>query len=53
MANKHEPHPPMVQESAMDYEQHEQTYEGFVTLVKYSILVLAVFVVLLFFVVRP
>ena len=31
MANKHNPLPPLVNESAMDYAQHERTYDGFVT----------------------
>lgn len=45
MANHHEPLPTLVHESAMDYHQHEQTYDGFVTLVKYAILHLAILVV--------
>ncbi|WDR04886.1 aa3-type cytochrome c oxidase subunit IV [Devosia rhodophyticola] len=53
MANNHEPLPPMVHESAMDYKQHEQTYNGFVTLVKYSIITTAVVVVILYFWVQP
>jgi hypothetical protein len=38
---------------AMDYAEHQKTYHGFVTLTKYSILVLAVTVVLLYFIIRP
>lgn len=45
----HEPHPPLQHESAMDYTQHEQTYDGFVQGVKYALLSLAILVVGLYF----
>jgi hypothetical protein len=54
MANKHEHlHPALVEESAMDYNQHEQTYNGFVTAVKYGVLIMAVLVIILYFAIRP
>ncbi len=53
MANKHLPLPPLVQESAMDYHQHEQTYDRFISLLKYSIAGLAVLVVILYFAIAP
>jgi hypothetical protein len=37
----------------MDYPQHEHTYNGFVTVTKYSIIALAITVVLLYFIIRP
>ena len=49
MASKHEPLPALIQESAMDYAQHQQTYDGFVSLVKYGILSIAILVVGLYF----
>lgn len=45
MADHHAPQPALVQESAMDYRQHEQTYDGFVNLVKYAILSIVILVV--------
>ncbi|WP_375452199.1 aa3-type cytochrome c oxidase subunit IV [uncultured Devosia sp.] len=53
MASKHEPLPPLEKESAMDYAQHEQTYSGFVTAVKYGVLATAVLVIILYFAIRP
>ena len=44
-----EPHPPTVEESAMDYAQHEKTYTGFMAAVKYSIVSLAILLVGLYF----
>lgn len=49
MASKHEPLPPLVQESAMDYAAHQRTYDAFVGMVKFSILSLAFLVVGLYF----
>jgi hypothetical protein len=49
MASKHEPLPALIEESAMDYAQHQQTYDGFVSLVKYGILSVAILVVGLYF----
>jgi hypothetical protein len=46
-------HPPLQQEDGMDYAQHEATYNGFVTLVKWSILGLAVLMIILYFLVQP
>lgn len=39
--------------NAMDNPSHEQTYAGFIAFVKWSILILAVLVVLLFIWIRP
>jgi hypothetical protein len=44
-----EPHPAPVLESAMDYAEHEKTYKGFVTGVKWSIYVTAALMVILYF----
>ncbi len=38
---------------AMDYREHERTYARFVAGVKWSIVILAITVVVLFFVIRP
>ena len=46
-------HPPLQEESAMDYDQHQATYSRFVSMVKWTVIVLAVVMVLLYFVVRP
>ena len=48
-ASKHEPLPPLREESPMDYAQHEATYSGFVTVTKYTILGLAIMMVGLYF----
>jgi hypothetical protein len=53
MAHNTEPHPQPVQESAMDYAQHEKTYNGFVQAVKWSIYGTAVLVIILYFLVNP
>ncbi|UYN98235.1 MAG: aa3-type cytochrome c oxidase subunit IV [Devosia sp.] len=54
MAKHHaEPHPAPVLESAMDYAEHEKTYDGFVLGVKWSIYALAALMVILFFVINP
>lgn len=52
MANNH-PHPPTVQESAMDYVEHERTYRGFVTGVKWAIYGTAASMIILFFLIQP
>ena len=49
MASTHEPHPAPVQESAMDYAEHEKTYSGFIAGVKYSIISIAIMVIGLYF----
>lgn len=49
MASKHEPLPPLQVESAMDYAQHQATYDGFVATVKWSVLAMAAFMVILYF----
>ncbi|MEO8686034.1 MAG: aa3-type cytochrome c oxidase subunit IV [Devosia sp.] len=49
MASKHEPLPALIEESAMDYAQHQQTYDSFVSLVKYGVLSMAILVVGLYF----
>ncbi|GLQ11830.1 hypothetical protein GCM10007913_37620 [Devosia yakushimensis] len=48
-ASKHEPLPPLREESPMDYAQHEATYSGFVTVTKYTILGIAIMMVGLYF----
>ena len=53
MASKHEPLPPLVEESAMDYAQHQQTYDAFVSMVKWGVLVTAALVLILYFAIRP
>ena len=55
MATKHHPehHAQPVLESAMDYAEHEKTYNGFITGVKWSVYGLAVIMIILFFVIRP
>ncbi len=49
MASKHEPLPALVEESAMDYAQHQQTYDTFVSMVKYGILSMIFLVIGLYF----
>ena len=39
--------------AAMDYKQHEATYRAFLNLAKWSITIIAVILVILYFVVRP
>ncbi len=55
MATKHHPehHSQPVLESAMDYAEHEKTYTGFITGVKWSVYSLAVIMIILFFLIRP
>ena len=53
MAHHAEPHPPTVAESAMDYAEHEKTYSGFVTGVKWSVYSLAAIMIILYFVIQP
>ena len=48
-----EHHAAPVLESAMDYAEHEKTYNGFVNGVKYSLYATAVLVVILYFVINP
>ncbi len=48
-----EHHSTPVLESAMDYAEHEKTYNGFVIGVKWSVYGLAVLMVILYFVVNP
>lgn len=38
---------------AMDYKAHEATYRGFLNLVKWAIVAIAVSLVVLYFLVRP
>ena len=40
-------------ESPMDYAQHEATYSGFITAVKWTIGILAVSTVILYFLIKP
>ncbi|WP_137153118.1 aa3-type cytochrome c oxidase subunit IV [Devosia sp. FKR38] len=51
MATKH--HAELQVESPMDYAQHEATYNGFLTAVKWSILALAASAVVLYFLIKP
>jgi hypothetical protein len=53
MANKHRPkhHSELQVESPMDYAQHEATYNGFITAVKWSVIGSAVSMVILYFLV--
>ena len=55
MATKHRPehHSELQMESPMDYAQHEATYNGFITAVKWSIGVLAVSAIILYFLINP
>ncbi|WP_332686564.1 aa3-type cytochrome c oxidase subunit IV [Devosia sp.] len=55
MATKHRPehHAELQVESPMDYAQHEATYNGFLTFLKWSVLGLAVTAIILYFVVNP
>jgi hypothetical protein len=39
--------------SAMDYKAHEATYRGFLTLSKWAIGIIALLLIVLYFVVRP
>ncbi|WP_084587916.1 aa3-type cytochrome c oxidase subunit IV [Devosia riboflavina] len=54
MAAQHaQHHSEPVLESAMDYAEHEKTYNGFIAAVKWSVISLAALLVILFFVVQP
>lgn len=55
MATKHRPehHSELQVESPMDYAQHEATYNGFVTGLKWTIMGLAVTAIVLYFLIRP
>jgi len=46
-------HPPLQQESGMDYAEHQSTYDGFVRLVKWSTIATAILVIILYFLVQP
>lgn len=46
-------HPPTVLESANDYREHERTYKGFITGVKWMIYGTAISLVLLYFIIQP
>lgn len=39
--------------TAMDYKAHENTYRGFITLSKWTIAVLVVVLIVLYFIVNP
>jgi hypothetical protein len=49
MASKHEPLPALINESAMDYTEHQRTYDAFVSILRYGILSLAILVIGLYF----
>lgn len=55
MTTHHHPehHSQPILESAMDYVEHEKTYTGFITGVKWSVYSLAVIMIILFFLIRP
>ena len=48
-----DPHPAPVQESAMDYAEHEKTYNGFIQGVKWSVYGTAVLMIILYFLINP
>lgn len=48
-----EHHADPVVESPMDYAQHEKTYGGFLTGVKWTAIGLAILIVVLYFVIQP
>jgi Na+-transporting NADH:ubiquinone oxidoreductase subunit NqrB len=39
--------------SAMDYKEHEATYRGFINISKWTVGILAVLMVVLYFVINP
>jgi hypothetical protein len=49
MASKHEPLPARIQESAMDYAEHQTTYDRFVAGVQYFVICMALLMVGLYF----
>jgi hypothetical protein len=55
MANHHpaDPHPAPVEESFMDYAQHEKTYNGFVQGVKWGTYGVVALLIVLYFVINP
>ena len=55
MATKKRPehHSELQLESPMDYAQHEATYNGFLTAIKWSIIGLAATAIILYFLVNP
>ena len=55
MATKKRPehHSELQLESPMDYSQHEATYNGFLTAIKWTIIVAAVSAIILYFLVKP
>jgi hypothetical protein len=55
MATKHRPehHAELQVESPMDYAQHEATYNGFLTAIKWTIVALAATAIILYFLVKP
>ncbi|MCR6671849.1 aa3-type cytochrome c oxidase subunit IV [Devosia ginsengisoli] len=48
-----EHHSELQVESPMDYAQHEATYNGFLTAIKWTIIVAAVSTIILYFLVNP
>ena len=48
-----EHHSELQVESPMDYAQHEATYNGFLTAIKWTIIVAAVSAIILYFLVKP
>jgi hypothetical protein len=55
MATKHRPehHTDLQLESPMDYAQHEATYGGFIVAVKWTIIVAAISMIILYFLINP
>ena len=50
MADKHEA---QYVSSAMDYKAHEATYRGFLRITKWTVGIIALILVILYFIVRP
>jgi len=40
-------------ESAMDYAEHERTFAGFMTFLKWSVISIAALIVILYFLIQP
>jgi len=40
-------------QNAMDYAEHERTYNGFMRLTKWTVIATAISVVILYFLIRP
>lgn len=55
MAKHHHPehHSQPILESAMDYAEHEKTYTGFITAVKWAVYAGAASLIVLYFLIRP